>query len=62
MEAYPVIDGVELMAAIFKENVTAFAVRVVSEDVKENDRAEFLFIFDAEIEVVIFDIVLNILL
>ena len=62
VEAYPMINGVELMAAVFEENMTAFAVSVVGEDVKKNDRSKFLFIFDGEIEVVIFDVVFDVLL
>ena len=62
VETYPVIDGEEVVSVIFKENVTAFAVGVVGKEIEEDDRAEHFFFFRFEVEVVMFDIVVDVLL
>ena len=62
VETDAVIDRIEFMRAVFKENVTAFAVGVVAEQVEKHNRLQQLFIFFAEIEVMIFGIVLDVLL
>ena len=58
----PVIDGVKFMRVILEEDVTAFSVCVVAEQVEEHDRFEELLVFLAEVEVVIFGIVFDELL
>src|SRR5581483_9301922 len=58
----PVINRVEFVCAIFKENVTALAVGVVAQHIEKGDRLEALFIFVAEVEVMIFGIIFDVLL
>ena len=62
VETDAMIDRIEFMRAIFKENVTAFAVGIVAEQVEKHNRLQQLFILFAEIEVMIFGIVLDVLL
>ena len=56
------IDGEELMRVVLKENVTALAVGIVDEQIKENNGFEEEFIFFGESEVMIVGIVVNELL
>ena len=62
METNPVIDGIQFVRLVLKENVTALSVRVVAEQVEEHDGLEELFVVLGEIEVVIFGVVLDELL
>ena len=62
VETNPMIDGVEFMRVILEEDVTAFSVGVVAEQVEEHDGFEELLISLGEVEVVIFGIVFDELL
>jgi len=62
VEANPVINGEEFMSAILKKDVPAFSIRVVAEQVEEDDGFEELPVIFGEVEVVIFEIVLDELL
>jgi hypothetical protein len=62
VETDAVIDGVKLMRVLLEEDVTAFAVRIVAEDVEEHDRLEALPVILAEAEVMILGIVFDELL
>jgi hypothetical protein len=56
------IDGIKFVRAVLKKDMTAFPVRVVTEQIKKDNRFEQLFIFVREAEVMIFRIVFNVLL
>ena len=56
------IDGIKLMGTVLEENMTTFAVRVVTEHIKEHNGLKELFIFFAKTEVVVLGIIVDILL
>ena len=62
VETDPMIDGIEFMRIVLEEDVAAFSVRVVAEQVKEHDGLEELPVLLAEAEVMIFGIVFDELL
>src|SRR5689334_15958689 len=62
MKTNPVIDGIKVMGVILEEDVTALAVGVVAEQVEKHDRFKELPVFIAEVEVVIFGIIVDVLL
>ena len=62
VETNPMIDGVEFMRVVLEEDVTAFSVGVVAEQVEEHNGLEELPVSLGEVEVMIFGIVIDELL
>lgn len=62
VEADPMIYGEEFVRTLFKEDVPAFAIRVITEQVEEHDGLEELTVVCSEVEVVIFDVIFDELL
>ncbi len=62
VEADAMVNGVEAVFVCRKEDVTALAVGVVDEQVKEGDGLEEQFVFGGEVEVVVVGVVFDVLL
>src|SRR5215211_2596225 len=62
MKTDPVIDGVKFVRILFKEDMTAFSIGIVAEQIEEHDRLEELPVFVCEAEVMIFGIIIDKLL
>ena len=56
------IDNIQIVCTVFKKNVTAFAVGVINQKIKEHDRSEQFLVFVCKIEIMIFHIVADVLL
>ena len=62
MEADPMVYREEFVRAFFKENMPTFAIRVIAEQVKEDNWFEKFLVFLRKVEVVILGVIFNILL
>ena len=56
------IDNIQIVCTVFKKNVTAFAVGIIDQKIKEHDWPEQFLIFICKIEVMIFNIIADVLL
>jgi hypothetical protein len=62
METDPMIDGVQMMGILLEEDMTSLSIRVVTQQIEEDNRLETLPVLFVETEVVIFGVVIDVLL